>query len=641
MKRFKLAALTAFALPFPLLAVMLSVHCHGAGFPASGPEDSDLSIEHPGSRVSVAAGQSITSLMLGPAVLQGGEGSTGTISLRYPAPAGGLVVSLQNNDKGKLDLPAQVVVAEGKTTGKFHLSTRPVRDLVSLNISATYQNASATTLVTLLPASNRQWFASSGGTRAGNGSRESPWDLATALQHGPRRSDIRPGDTIWLRGGVYKGTFVSLLSGTESRPIIVRSMPGERVVIDKAEVNAEKQPALKVKGSWVWFWGIEITNSSPDRRRNSPYTGRDQPWRGSGADVYAPHVKFINMIFHDNGQGIWDKQDMTEIHGCLFYYNGNNKREHGLYIGNRTGTKYVTDNILFAQGGYGILSHSDSSASSQKGLHLEGNVSFNNGVLTQDDQKTGNLQVGGVQGEAAERIVVKNNYIYNTATNASSKNVGIRLGYEDHANRDVELVNNYIVSRTPLLLWWWQSARVEGNTLYSTGGDLVELRTPEGFSHSSYKWNFNKYFSVGGGAASFVGDDQAYGFTRWRQSTQLDQQSQLMPNSRPEGAQIFIRPNRYEPGRTHIVVFNWIDSDQIAIDVDGILKPGTSYEIRDAQNYFAAPVMRGIYKGGQLVLPMKLSNVSTPIGNVERQPRHTSSEFGVFVLQTLPVNLAR
>ena len=156
-----------------------------------------------------------------------------------------------------------------------------------------------------------------------------------------------------------------------------------------------------------------------------------------GSGRLCPNVKFINMIFHDNGHGIWDKEDMTEVHGCLFFYNGNNKREHALYIGNSAGTKYITDNIVFDQGGYGILAHSDSASSSQKGLHIEGNVSFNNGALTGDDQKTGNLQVGGVRGVSAERIVLKATTSYNPAANANNKNNGIRLGYEDMANKDL------------------------------------------------------------------------------------------------------------------------------------------------------------------------------------------------------------
>jgi hypothetical protein len=45
-------------------------------------------------------------------------------------------------------------------------------------------------------------------------------------------------------------------------------------------------------------------------------------------------------------------------------------------------------------------------------------------------------------------------------------------------------------------------------------------------------------------------------------------------------------------------------------------------------------VLRGTYKGGSLLLPMKLTAVHVPVGNVERIPRHTTPEFGVFVLQT-------
>ncbi|HYJ84636.1 MAG TPA: hypothetical protein VEW46_01105 [Pyrinomonadaceae bacterium] len=488
------------------------------------------------------------------------------------------------------------------------------------------------------PATKRQWFVSAAGSPTGQGTQSSPWDLATALAQGPDHTRIRPGDIVWLRAGRYTGTFKSTLNGNENEPIIVRAFPGERVIIDKATVNLEKQPALKVRGSWVWFWGIEIMNSSPNRQRNSPLTGRDEPWRGSGADVYAPHVKFINMIFHDNGHGIWDKQDMTEVHGCLFFYNGTNKREHAMYIGNSVGTKYITDNIIFAQGGYGLLAHSDSLSSSQKGLHLEGNVSFNNGMITNDDQKTGNLQVGGVSGVSAERIVLKSNYIYNTTTNATHKNNGIRLGYQDQANKDVTMLDNYVVSKTPLLIWWWQAVNFEGNTIYSTGDDLLELKRPAGGVSSNYRWDFNKYFAP---APSFSNDNQTLSFRDWRQLTRLDSHSQIAGTSRPNGVRIFVRPNRYEAGRANIVIYNWDLKDHVAVDVSSALPVGSSFEIRDAQNYFAEPVLRGTYKGGPLLLPMKLTAVHAPVGNVERIPRHTPPEFGVFVLQTTKKRLSR
>ena len=633
----KLAALTLFALPLPVIAAVLSLHWHSAGFTNAGladPTTTNEGIESRGSAASVAGGQTITSFIISPAAVSGGRASIGTISLRYPAPTGGILIALQNSGSSDVAIPPQVVISEGKSSANFPITTRAVKTLVALNLSASFQTAIATNSLTVLPAAKSQWFVSPNGSPTGQGTQNSPWDLATALAHGPSRAEIRSGDTVWLRAGRYTGTYLSTLSGTENEPIMVRAFPSERVIIDKAAVNDEKQPALKVKGPWVWFWGIEITNSNPNRQRNSPYTGHDQPWRGSGADVYAPNVKFINMIFHDNGQGIWDKQDMTEVHGCLFFYNGNNKREHALYIGNAVGTKYITDNIVFDQGGYGILAHSDSSSSSQRGLHIEGNVSFNNGILTLDDQKTGNLQVGGVRGVAAERVVLKNNYIYNPVGNATNKNYGIRVGYEDTNNKDVKLLDNYIVSRVPLLIWWWQRVDFQGNTIYSEGESL-DLKFSAGVDTSTYRWDFNTYLSP---QPTFANDLAMSSFSRWRQKTGFDSHSQAVATRRPAGVQIFVRPNRYEAGRANIIVYNWDLSNQVAVDLSSLLSPGASFEIRDAQNYFGDPLVQTTYRGGPVALPMKLSRMALPVGNVERVPRHTAPEFAVFVLQQTRAN---
>ncbi|HKO44817.1 MAG TPA: hypothetical protein VJU84_16180 [Pyrinomonadaceae bacterium] len=615
----KLAFLTIFALPVPVIAALVSIHCQDAAFTDS------FTNERAAARLldpATAGGQSITSITLSPAAMTGGESATGTVSLRYPAPAGGLAITLRAT--GAASLPERVVVLQGQTSAIFSVTTSPVSSAAPVDVLATCQNATASTSLTLLPAAKRVWYVSPNGHPMGDGTPASPLDLATALSTNP----VRPGDRIWLGGGRYTGTFVSSLKGTPDAPIIVRAVPGERVVIDKAAANVLKQPALKVKGPWVWFWGIEVMNSSPDRRRNSPYSGKDEPWRGSGVDVYAPNVKLINMIFHDNGHGIWDKQDMTEVHGSLFFYNGNNKREHALYIGNSAGTKFITDNIVFAQGGYGILGHSDSSSSSQKGLHLEGNITFNNGMLTGDDQRTGNIQVGGVKGVSAERVVITNNYVYNDPANADNKNNGIRLGYEDMLNRDVKLLDNYVVSKTPLRLWWWENVDFKGNTIYSSD-EVLELKIPRGINSRGYRWDFNTYFSDA--RLMFANDSGAVSFSQWRGTTGFDAHSQLRTD-RPSGINVFVRPNRYEPGRAHIVIYNWDLRDSVAVDFSSILVRGTQFEIRDAQDYFGEPVLRGVYNGGALQLPTRLSKVTAPVGNVERVPAHTAPQLLVFVV---------
>jgi len=476
------------------------------------------------------------------------------------------------------------------------------------------------------------FFVAPSGRPNGDGSIDYPWDLATALAHPPA---LKPGDTIWLRGGKYVGSFLSTLTGTPEAPIIVRRYADERAILDVDSVSAAQLPALKVKGSWVWFWGFEITNSNPDRSRIDPYSGNDEPWRGSGADVYATNVKFINMVFYDNGNGIWDRKDMTEIYGCLFYYNGNNKREHAMYIGNSSGTKYVLDNIVFSQGGYGILGYAGSLPNSLNGIHIEGNVAFNNGILTLDDQTTGNIQVGGLTGSSAERIVINNNFVYNLVANATTKNSGIRVGYEDRENKDLKLLNNYIVSKVPLRVWWWQSVEAQGNTIYSRNY-TTDLRVPEGVTTSSYSWDSNLYLSGRKSGPLFQSDSITYNFSAWQQDIGLDYTSQVLQGNslRPTGTQFFVRANKYENKRGHVIVYNWDLLDWITVDVSALgLEIGDTYSVFDVQNYFGGPVASGSYDGYPIFVPLRLTEVSQPVGNVERVPIHTAPEFAVFVIR--------
>src|SRR6476646_8677352 len=79
-----------------------------------------------------------------------------------------------------------------------------------------------------------QFFVSPSGTAAGTGSITSPWDLKTALS---QPLAVKPGDTIYLRGGTYNVPaadlgFTSRLTGTAASPIKVMSYPGEWAIID-------------------------------------------------------------------------------------------------------------------------------------------------------------------------------------------------------------------------------------------------------------------------------------------------------------------------------------------------------------------------------------------------------------------------
>jgi len=114
------------------------------------------------------------------------------------------------------------------------------------------------------------------GAQSGNGSFESPWNLRAALGHPP---EVQPGDTIWLRGGLYPGAFISKLAGAPSLPVILRQYPGERAVIDAA--SGRNVTTLRIEGSWTWYWGFEVTNSETTRVLSTP--GSNPPVRRGNA----------------------------------------------------------------------------------------------------------------------------------------------------------------------------------------------------------------------------------------------------------------------------------------------------------------------------------------------------------------------
>jgi hypothetical protein len=96
----------------------------------------------------------------------------------------------------------------------------------------------------------------------------------------------------------------------------------------------------------------------------------------------------------------------------------------------------------------------------------------------------------------------------------------------------------------------------------------------------------------------------------------------------------FVRPNRYEPGRANIAIYNWNLQSTVAVDVSGVLTPGKTYVVKDAQNFFGPPVASGTYSGGTITIPMTGLTVATPVGNVPSRPGHTGPEFGAFVVVT-------
>lgn len=434
--------------------------------------------------------------------------------------------------------------------------------------------------VSRLSPAGTDFYAAPYGLPGNDGSYSHPWDLATALA-GP--AAVQPGDTLWLLGGVYAGPFTSNLVGTAAAPIVVRALPGARAVLDGGTAYAS---TLQVNGAYAWYWGFEVMRSDPDRVTTVSGSSPSDLSRGSsnGVNVFGHHIRLINLIVHDDGQGFgfWTPAEDSEIYGSLVYNNGwlgpDRGHGHAIYTQNLNGTKRIYDNILFNQFSYGI--HAYTEGGSIQGFDIAGNIWFNNGILAGgEDTLKDNCLIGGLQ--PAARVTLRQNAGWAHSPTERS----VRLGYSNAGNQDVTLQDNYFVGST-VFAQPWQTITMTGNTFYSeVSGNIHTASYPD-----------NTYLTA-----------------------------------RPSGAKVILRPNLYEPGRAHIAIYNWDLAPSVAVDVSSVLSPGTPFELRNAQNFWAPPVLAGTYDGGPLVVPMEPLPAAPPIGYAAN-PTPTGPEFNVFVL---------
>lgn len=82
------------------------------------------------------AGDQITGLSVSPASVTGGSGSTGTITLKSPAPVGGWLVSLSVGVPSIVGVPATVLIPAGSSSATFPITTKAVSSNLNIGIYA-------------------------------------------------------------------------------------------------------------------------------------------------------------------------------------------------------------------------------------------------------------------------------------------------------------------------------------------------------------------------------------------------------------------------------------------------------------------------------------------------------------------------
>jgi hypothetical protein len=463
----------------------------------------------------------------------------------------------------------------------------PVAPNAAPTAAPTIAPTAAPTAVPLPSTTGRAYYVTTSGSASASGSASSPWSLAFALSH---PSVLKPGDTIWVRGGTYNGAYTAKIKGTASAPITVRAYPGERVVLKRGD-----GPVLDIYDcAYLNLWGLEITGSFSTRS-----TSRSESTYGIRTYQGAPshHIKFINMIVHDvqaQGFGWWQAMTDSEIYGSLFYYNGTTQLDHGIYLNNNAGTKALINSFVFDNASHGVHGYVESSGKYLNNIVLDGNTLFNNGSIGYNTSAGSygiykrNILVGGTV--RTNYATITNNYTFYPGSAGISMNLGYSAG-----SANSRVAGNYLAGGEFDLGGTETSLTMTGNVVFAPGGY-------GGFSTSSYSNN------------------------TW------------MGNTRPTGIKIFVRPNRYEPNRANITVYNWDKATSVSLSgssLSGVaLKSGDRYELRNVQNYFS-DVITGTYNGSSISIPMTNHSVAQPVG-LNFRPASTFPVFGGFVLIVYP-----
>jgi hypothetical protein len=456
------------------------------------------------------------------------------------------------------------------------------------------------------------------GTASGKGTERRPYDLATALS-----GDVgRAGDTFWLREGIYHlGKAYTEIHGEPGRPITFRSMPGAR---------AQLVGSLAIGGKgYVIFRDFEL--SSGVEKRLSKQTGvgfnpTDVTNFIEGIQA-APNTSFINLVVHDSVRSaFYTASEATNvlIYGCIVYNTGwaspDNAEGHSYYL---QGAGEISENIGFNSTGAGFHVYAGGAGDSVRNLTLTGNVAWGAGAL--QTVRLSRDWIVGVDSPAmpADNISLRENMGYLT-TNATTL-TRVQLGREN-TNGSLVLLNNY----WPLgvTINHWSNVVVAGNTIAPEKSECA-IDLQENLTNLQARWNSNCYVQASSDQSFRLGSTN-YGFGEWKNLTGYDSSS-LCSTGSLHGTKIFVRPNRYEPGRANIVIYNWDKLSTVAVSVRDVVPIGAAYEVRNAQDFFSEPVLRGTFNGEPLPLPMNGLSTARPIARL-RTPAPTGPTFNVFVL---------
>ncbi|MGX1743779.1 right-handed parallel beta-helix repeat-containing protein [Bosea sp. NPDC055353] len=259
----------------------------------------------------------------------------------------------------------------------------------------------------------------------------------------------QPGDTIYLRGGVYslKNGVQLTNDGESGRPITVTNYPGEKPILDGSQMTSSAYYGSSGAGGWVldgssisWnnisglevrggpMGGIVIHDESHNNiieRLDVHDNGRLSQWEGKGVSLFGPGSNNLlqNIDSHDNHDLSGDNADGFQISttGAGNVLRGNrawNNSDDGFDFFNiQDGTKgagvLIEGNWAF-NNGYDASGKAEGDGNGFKlGGQRPGGGAESGGHTVINNVSWGNLSNGFDQNDASIDSVLQNNTAYN------------------------------------------------------------------------------------------------------------------------------------------------------------------------------------------------------------------------------------
>ncbi|MEP7075251.1 MAG: VCBS repeat-containing protein [Acidobacteriota bacterium] len=528
-----------------------------------------------------------------------------------------------------------------------------------------------TPIPTPTPSFTCDYYASPTGLSTGTGSSTGPWDLQTALG---KTTLVRNGKTLCLKGGTYRGKFISTLNGGGT----VRSAPSEWAILDgnvntslTATINSTQtsmtlanaasllvpggSDEIGIDGEVIKFCtksgnnltgcvraasgtigsaaphssGAVVQQAGPnlnisgsgsvyrDFEVKNSYAIRSEPLttgitQGNGVHVTGTDNSLINLIVHDCLEGIFASSTTsnTLIYGVLVYNNGNVDS-----AGAGHGHGFYLENAS----GYSRLYDSISLNSFNLGMQGFGQTGPYVG---------GDIQGSVFAGAGAPLGQYHYNMVYGPANQISptatvnachfyhppgSSSYSVNFGYGAGITSGTFTNNYFVGAGTAFEAQTVTNLTFTGNKFYSpVAGDVYTIARSPG-----YMWNNNTYYNTTTQARLAKAGVGNFTFALWKPIFGYDATSTAIGSALPD--QVIVRPNSYQAGRATLIIYAPSGATSINANFSTIgLADGQSYTIKNAFNWYGSDVANGTYSSSNPVVgvPLNVSakSVATPTG---------------------------